>query len=105
LGVEIDFAKVPVIQKQLIAECNAHGKLVITATQMMESMTENARPTRAEISDVANAIFDGTCAIMTSGETSVGKHPALVVKTMADIAEQAEETLGGGEFMYCNRYI
>ena len=86
LGVEVDFAEIPLIQKELINECKVHGKISITATQMMESMTASSRPTRAEISDVANAICDGTTAIMLSGETSAGKHPALVVKTMARIA-------------------
>lgn len=100
LGVEVDFAKIPVIQKQLIAECNAHGKIVVTATQMMESMTTNSRPTRAEISDVANAIMDGTTAIMLSGESSAGKHPALVVNTMTRIANEIEQTSEGNEFVY-----
>lgn len=100
LGVEVDFAKIPIIQKQLIAECNAHGKLVVTATQMMESMTNNSRPTRAEISDVANAIMDGTTAIMLSGESSAGKHPALVVETMSKIAAEVEATSDGNEFVY-----
>lgn len=100
LGVEVDFAKIPIIQKQLIAECNAHGKLVVTATQMMESMTNNSRPTRAEISDVANAIMDGTTAIMLSGESSAGKHPSLVVDTMTRIANEVEQTSEGNEFVY-----
>lgn len=99
LGVEVDFTKLPIIQKQLIEECNAHGKLCVTATQMLESMTTASRPTRAEISDVANAIFDGTSAIMLSGETSAGKHPALVVSTMAAIAAEAETALSGDSFM------
>ena len=100
LGVEIDFAKIPVIQKELIAHANAHGKLAITATQMMESMLTNPRPTRAEISDVANAIFDGTSCVMTSGETSAGAHPVLVVKTMAQIIKQAEEKQTSDEFLF-----
>lgn len=100
LGVEVDFAQIPIIQKQLISECNTHGKIVITATQMMESMLTNNRPTRAEISDVANAICDGTTAVMLSGETSAGKHPTLVVKTMAKIAQETELTQEGNDFAY-----
>lgn len=102
LGVEVDFAKIPIIQKQLIAECNTHGKIVVTATQMMESMTTASRPTRAEISDVANAIMDGTTAIMLSGESSAGKHPALVVNAMNRIASEIEQTQEGNEFAYYN---
>ena len=100
LGVEIDFAQIPLIQKQLIAECNEHGKISITATQMMESMSVNNRPTRAEISDVANAICDGTTAVMLSAETSAGKHPALCVQTMAKIAEQMDDAQEGNNFAY-----
>ena len=90
LGVEVPFERIPEIQKTIIRKCNEAGKLVITATEMLESMITNTRPTRAEISDVANAILDGTDAIMLSGETSVGAHPALVVSDMAKIAEMAE---------------
>ena len=90
MGVEIEYEKLPGIQKKFIKKCYQSGKMVITATQMLESMINNASPTRAEITDVANAVFDGTSAIMLSGETAVGKHPARVVAVMAKIAEQAE---------------
>jgi len=90
MGVEIAFEKLPYVQKQIISKCNKLGKLTITATQMLESMVTNTRPTRAEISDVANAIYDGTCAIMLSGETSAGKHPVLTVQTMRKIANESE---------------
>lgn len=90
MGVEIEFHKLPGLQKKFIRKCYRQGKMVITATQMLESMIHNLTPTRAEITDVANAIFDGTSGIMLSGETAVGEHPAHVIKTMAKIAEQAE---------------
>lgn len=90
LGVEMDLAEVPVIQKDLIARCRRAAKPVIVATQMLQSMIENASPTRAEVSDVANAIFDGTDAVMLSGETSVGKYPAGAVVMMSHIAEVSE---------------
>ena len=90
MGVEIPFEELPSIQKQLITRCRLLGKRVITATEMLESMIHNVRPTRAEISDVANAVYDGTSAVMLSGETAAGKHPALTVATMARIAEAAE---------------
>ena len=93
LGVEIDFTEIPVIQKQMITQCVAAGKPVITATQMLDSMMENPRPTRAEITDVANAIYDGTSAIMLSGETAAGKYPVEAVKTMDAIALKTESSI------------
>ncbi len=93
LGVEIGDAKLPRAQKILISQARKLNRAVITATQMMETMTENPIPTRAEVFDVANAVIDGTDAVMLSGETATGKHPALVVKTMADICEEAENSI------------
>ena len=93
LGVEMDVAQVPIIQKDLVRRCQAAGKPVIVATQMLQSMIEQPTPTRAEVSDVANAIFDGTDAIMLSGETSVGKFPLGAVHTMAHIADITENYL------------
>ena len=93
MGVEVRLAEVPVIQKELIAKCNASGKPVITATQMLESMVRSPVPTRAEVTDVANAIFDGTDAVMLSGETSVGQYPVDAVKVMAEVAVEAEAAL------------
>ena len=90
MGVEIDFTEIPIIQKDMIAQCMDAGKPVITATQMLDSMVENPRPTRAEITDVANAIYDGTSAIMLSGETAAGKYPVDAVKTMDAIARRTE---------------
>lgn len=93
MGVEIPFEKVPKLQKTIIKKVYNSGKMVITATQMLESMTENPRPTRAEATDVANAIYDGTSAIMLSGETAAGKYPVESVRTMAKIAVETENDI------------
>lgn len=90
LGVEVPFEQIPSIQKKIIEKVYKAGKIVVTATQMLESMIENPRPTRAEITDVANAIYDGTSAIMLSGESAVGKHPVEAVKIMDKIALTTE---------------
>lgn len=100
MGVEINFEKIPAIQKMMIEKCNREGKIVVTATQMLESMTENPRPTRAEVSDVANAIYDGTTVIMLSGESAAGRHPVEAVRTMANIAINAENTIN-----YYEKYV
>lgn len=93
MGVEIPFEELPSIQKKIITMCRLLGKRVITATEMLESMITNPRPTRAEISDVANAVYDGTSATMLSGETAMGKNPVLTVQTMARIAEYTEQSI------------
>jgi pyruvate kinase len=98
LGVEMALEKVPAIQKAIIERARRRGKFVITATQMLESMIENPLPTRAEVSDVANAIHDGTSAVMLSAETSAGKHPIEAVKVMARIASETELSLQGKGF-------
>ena len=99
MGVEIPYEELPAVQKLLITKCRLIGKRVITATEMLESMINNIRPTRAEISDVANAVYDGTSAIMLSGETAAGKHPVEAVQVMARIAEATE-----GKIDYAQRF-
>ena len=93
MGVEVPFDRLPGMQKKLITKCRLLGKRVITATEMLESMIHNPRPTRAEISDVANAVYDGTSAIMLSGETAAGKYPVKTVQIMARIAETTEQDI------------
>ena len=104
LGVEIPFMEVPSIQKYLISKCRLMGKRVITATEMLESMIHNPRPTRAEISDVANAVYDGTSAVMLSGESAAGKYPVAAVKNMAEIAEYTEKGIDYTEWFRTTRY-
>ena len=93
LGVELPMEEIPVIQKRLISQVYKRGKPVITATQMLESMVSSPRPTRAEATDVANAIYDGTSAIMLSGETAAGNYPVLALQTMVRLAERTEEDI------------
>ncbi len=93
LGVEVPFAELPAIQKYLITKCRLLGKRVITATEMLESMIHNPRPTRAEISDVANAVYDGTSAVMLSGETAAGKYPVETITAMEEIVEETEKNI------------
>lgn len=104
LGVEIPFVEVPTVQKYLIKKCRLLGKRVITATEMLESMINNPRPTRAEISDVANAVYDGSSALMLSGETAAGKYPVQSVKNMAEIAEFTEEGINYKEWFRTTEY-
>ena len=104
LGVEIPFVELPTIQKYLIKKCRLLGKRVITATEMLESMITNPRPTRAEISDVANAVYDGSSAIMLSGETAAGKHPVEAVKSMSEIAEFTERGIDYKQFFLSSEF-
>jgi pyruvate kinase len=92
MGVSLPIYEVPIMQKMIIKKCNKRKKFVITATQMLESMTEHLRPTRAEVSDVANAILDGSDYVMLSGETAAGKHPIEAVQMMSDIIRFTEKS-------------
>lgn len=104
LGVEIPFVEVPAVQKYLIEKCRMLGKRVVTATEMLESMIYNPRPTRAEISDVANAVYDGTSAVMLSGETASGKYPVNAVKDMCWIAEETEKNIDYIKIFHTTEY-
>ena len=104
LGVEIPYVEVPAIQKYLIKKCRMLGKRVITATEMLESMIHNPRPTRAEISDVANAVYDGSSAIMLSAESAAGKYPVSSVRTMAEIAEYTEDLIDYREWFATTKF-
>ena len=102
MGVEVDFDMLPSIQKDMISKCYRKGKLVVTATQMLESMTKNPRPTRAEVSDVANAVFDRTVATMLSGESAAGMYPVQAVSAMSKINESAEKSINFAKRFYRN---
>ena len=104
MGVEVPFEQLPAMQKTIIRKCTMLGKRVITATEMLESMIHNPRPTRAEISDVANAVYDGTSAIMLSGETAAGKYPVLAVRTMAKIAQTTEHNIEYNKNFYGSEF-
>lgn len=104
LGVEIPYVEVPSVQKQLIKKCRLLGKRVITATEMLESMIHNPRPTRAEISDVANAVYDGSSAVMLSGETAAGKYPVQAVKNMAELCEYTEKHIDYKQWFLTTEY-
>lgn len=104
MGVEVPLEEVPVVQKKMIKLANEMGKFTITATQMLDSMIKNPRPTRAETTDIANAIYDGSTAVMLSGETAAGKYPVEAVKTMARIAEAAEKELDFAELHHKQNY-
>jgi len=102
LGVEVKMERLPELQKQIIRKTVMKGKTVITATEMLESMIENKRPTRAEVTDVANAVYDGTSCVMLSGETASGKNPELAVKTMAQVCMETEKNLESFALMDCD---